>query len=166
MLHTIFNWWNYSIVDSLILITALLTLTNSKSIASNFTLLDYALVISGGLFIGLKVLSYIIWQKPIENVPTLPDNTYFLGNTTLHFPNPKVHEVLLSNAERYGDVYQAITFENILHYALTFHLIFFSPLLFKLIYTFFLFLSRSLPANKNNNMISHMSKLCKPRHNN
>ena len=106
MLHTIFNWWNYSIVDSLILVTALLTLTNSKSIASNFTILDYALLGSGGIFIGLKILSYVIWRRPIENVPALSDNTYFLGNTTLYFPNSKIHEVLLSNAEKYGDIYQ------------------------------------------------------------
>ena len=108
MLHTIFNWWNYSIVDSLILVTALLTLTNSKSIASNFTILDYALLGSGGIFIGLKILSYVIWRRPIENVPALSDNTYFLGNTTLYFPNSKIHEVFLSNAEKYGDTYQVL----------------------------------------------------------
>ena len=108
MLHTIFNWWNYSVVDSLILITALLTLTNSKSIASNFTILDYALLISGGIFVALKILSYIIWRRPIENVPALSDNTYFLGNTTLYFPNSKIHEVFLSNAEKYGDTYQVL----------------------------------------------------------
>ena len=106
MLHTIFNWWNYSVVDSLILLTALLTLTNSKLIASNFTILDYALLISGCLFITLKALHFFIWGRPIENVPSLRDNTYFLGNTTLYFPNSKVHEDLLSNAEKYGDLYQ------------------------------------------------------------
>lgn len=107
MIHTIFNWWHYSLVDSLILITALLTLTNSKSIApSKFTILDYLLLTSGSLFLGLKILAYFLWQKPIEKVPSLSDNSYFLGNTTLYFPNPKVHEVFLSNAEKYGDVYQ------------------------------------------------------------